>query len=346
MPAPMRNFMRTSFLIGLGMLLMAVLLEAVLQCLPVFSGLPLQPSNAQTPISRYVPQQHYVFSYGWAFGNARQGTINRQGFANSRDFSDGAQVLVVGNSFVESLMLDYPNTLQGQLEKKLGGAVLAAASSGNTLADTLELVRYYVPRTHPRTVVLLIDSGNMNGLLAPSARGHSHFVIDGNSVGVQHNAYVESSLKQLVSRSALARYVYYNLKLPDWLSNTLRHGGAAQAAAPALATAARSAVLDYYLSQLQAIGAGAGVRFVFVLDGERNVLYDPLHAKANWLGDNRPFLIAQLARYRFDVVDMQPVMAQHWASQRERLDFLPMDGHWNQVAQGLAAQQVAVMLAR
>lgn len=338
--------MRTSFFVGLGMLAMAVLLEIVLQCLPVFSGMRLQPSNEQLPLSRYVPGQHYVYSYGWALGNARQGVINRDGFANSPDFTAGAKALVVGNSFVESLMLDYPDTLQGQLEHKLGGKVLAAASSGNTLADTLELVRYYVPRYQPRSVVLLIDSGNMNSLLAPAARGHSHFLADGQAVRVQHNAYSESTLKQIVSRSALARYVYYNLKLPDWLSNAWRRPAGAAAGAPAPAGEARARVLDYYLSQLQLVGNSTGVRFIFVIDGERNLLYDPRHAKANWLGDGRQFLIDRLAQHGYGVVDMQPVMAKHWAQQQERLDFLPMDVHWNRVAHGLAAQQVLPMLAQ
>jgi len=32
------------------------------------------------------------------------------------------------------------------------------------------------------------------------------------------------------------------------------------------------------------------------------------------------------------------VFEQHWAVQHERLDWLPMDGHWNPAAHALAAQ--------
>lgn len=339
--------MRTSFFIGLGALVMALLLELVLQCLPVADGLRLQPSDARMPLSRYLPRQDYVYSYGWGLDNARHGVTNRQGYANSPDFSERPEVLVLGNSFVESLMLDRCDSLQGQLSRSLDGAVLAAASSGNTLADTLEMARYHVPLLHPRTVVLLIDSGSMNHLLQPTTRGHSQFEESAGGVRVMHNAYVESRLKQLVSRSALVRYVYYNLKLPDWIASSWRTAGKSlPAPAPdLLAThAARARVLEYYLSQLKAVQGSAGMRYIFVIDGERGLLYDARRGKPSWQDDNRQFLIAQLERHGFPVLDMQPVFARHWAAQRERLDFAPMDGHWNKVAHGLAAQQLLPLL--
>lgn len=338
--------MRTSFFIGLGVLAMAIVLELVLQCLPVSDGLRLLPSDARQPFVRYLPQQAHVYSYGWALNNARRSVTNRQGFVNSPDFSDKPALLVLGNSFVESLMLDYRDTLQGQLQRQLSGSVLAAASSGNTLADTLEMARYYVPQLQPRTVVVLVDSGNMNNLLQPAARGHNHFEDGPDGVRVVHNAYAESPLKQLVSRSALIRYVYYNLKLPDWISASWRGAGSAAAPAPlaAQADAARARVLAYYLAQLKALQTAANLRYIFVLDGERNLLYDARHGQPNWLGDNRQFLIGQLERQGFSLIDMQPVFERHWAAHNERLDFLPMDGHWNKVAHGLAAQQLLPFL--
>ncbi|WP_141213360.1 hypothetical protein [Janthinobacterium sp. PC23-8] len=339
--------MRTPLFIGAGALAMALLLELVLQCLPVANGLRLEASDARMPLSRYLPRQDYVYSYGWALDNARSGVTNRQGYANSPDFSERPEVLVLGNSFVESLMLDQPDTLQGQLGRQLNGAVLAAASSGNTLADTLEMARYYVPRLHPRTVVVLVDAGSMNHLLQPATRGHSQFEEGVRGVRVVHNAYVESPLKQLVSHCALVRYVYYNLKLPDWIASTLQaRRSAVPATAPvsAATNAARARVFDYYLSQLNAVPGSAGMRYIFVIDGERNQLYDARHGQLNWLADNRQFLIKQLQRHGYPVLDMQPVFARHWAVQRERLDFLPMDGHWNKVAHGLAAQQLLPLL--
>ncbi|KAB8054435.1 hypothetical protein GCN74_24765 [Janthinobacterium sp. FT14W] len=335
--------MRPLFAIGLGVVATALVLEVVLQCLPVVSGLRMADSSSAVPFNRYLPGQPYVYSHGWALANARRGVTNAQGYNNSADFQEGAAVLVLGDSFVESLMLDYADTVQGKLDQVLGGKVYAAAGSGNGLADGLEMLRYYQPRLHPRTVLLFVDAGNLNGLLAPAQRGHSNFVVDGQAVSVAHNPYAESKVKRLVAHSALARYVYYNLKLSDWLLSKFQGGKPAGAAAAAPA-GAREAALEFYLAQLRQAG-GAATRIIFLVDGERNLLYEPGHAKPQWHGDNRAFFLERARRHGYAVADMQPVFAQHWALRRERMDFLPMDGHWNKVAHALAAQQVLPLLA-
>lgn len=335
--------MRPLFAIGLGVVATALVLEVVLQCLPVVSGLRMEDSSAAMPFNRYSPHQPYVYSHGWALANARRGMTNAQGYTNSADFQDGAAVLVVGDSFIESLMLDYADTLQGNLDRALGGKVYAAAGSGNGLADGLEILRYYQPRLHPRTVVLFVDAGNLNELLAPAQRGHSHFVVSGQAVSAVHNPYVESKVKRLVAHSALARYVYYNLKLSDWILSKLQSSKSAGTAAASTADA-RAAALEFYLTQLRQAG-GAATRLIFLVDGERNVLYGPGHVQPQWHGDNRDFFMARARQHGYAVVDMQPVFAQHWALRRERMDFLPMDGHWNKVAHGLAAQQLLPLLA-
>ncbi|SDN14039.1 hypothetical protein SAMN05216517_108195 [Janthinobacterium sp. OK676] len=323
------------------MLATVLVLEAILQCLPVSSGLRLENSDPQIPFRRYLAYQSYVYSYGWALNNARSGVINAQGASNSRDFKDGAAVLVLGDSFVESLMLDYSDTMQGQLEHALGGGVYAAGNSGNGLADTLAMARYYLPRVHPRTVVLFVDGSNLATLLEPAKRGHNQ--IEAGPVGLHmvHTPYMEPKMKRVVSYSALARYCYYNLKLPDWLSSTLRRKSRPQAAPlPVRDTAALALVLDYYLTQLRAIEGSSKVQFLFLVDGERGLLYDARKGEPSWQVGDRAFFLDRLKRHGYAAIDMQTVFARHWAAQRERMDFAPMDAHWNKVSHTLAAQQI------
>lgn len=335
--------MRSLFVIGLGVMVTALVLEVFLQCMPVVSGLRMADSSVAVPFNRYLPRQHYIYSHGWAMANVQRGVTNLQGYANSAQFQDGATVLVVGDSFIESLMLDYADTVQGNLDKALGGKVYAAASSGNGLADAMEMVRYHQPQLHPRNVVLFVDSGDLSDILAPAQRGHSNFVVTANGVTVAHSPYVESKVKRLVSYSALARYVYYNLKLSDWVMSKVRRSGTV-AAVEMDPSRARAAAIDYYLTQLRDVGAGAGTRFIFLIDGDRKALYGPGPVKPMWHGDDREFFMAYVRKYGYAVIDMQPVFAQHWASRRERMDFLPMDGHWNKVAHRLAAQQILPLL--
>ncbi|GJJ04877.1 hypothetical protein RugamoR64_54150 [Duganella rhizosphaerae] len=333
--------MRIFFPIILGGVLSLIGLEAIFQCLPVVSGLRLQSTTQELPFNRYLPRLPYTYSYGWALSNARRGVTNQQGFNNSPDFAAGARALVIGDSFVEALMLDYPQTIQGNLNRLSGGGVYAGAASGNGLADTLEIARFYIPLIQPKNLVIVVEEGNMLSLVEPPARGHSGIQELNGKVQLVHARYEESSNKQLVLKSALARYIYYNLKARDWLLTPEAHAVVQLPTKQQLTR--RDRALAYYFQQLQRI-AGQNTQVIFVVDGDRKAIYDPLHAKQIWRGDDRAAFIDRARSVGYRVVDLQPVFSQHWNVLHERLDFLPMDGHWNQVAHQLAAQQVLPLL--
>ncbi|HJU99808.1 MAG TPA: hypothetical protein VJ752_04600 [Burkholderiaceae bacterium] len=348
---------------GLGVLAVTLALELLCRCLPVVSGLRVEPTGGEQRFSRYLPRLPYTYSFGWALDNARQGRTNAQGFNNSADFQDHAKVLVIGDSFIESLMLDYPQTVQGNLDRMLGGGVYAASASGNGLADSLELARYYVPRMHPANVVLFVEETDVGGLLDAPGRGHSGFALTPAGPVIEHHPYREAQAKQLALRSALVRYVYYNLKLRDWFQaqwagSTPAPAPAPEATVPATAPeaaapvpaqdaglGARAVALQYYLDQLHQLSAQSGVRFIFLVDGNRKAMYAGRANGHLWPGQDRELFIAAARRSGFAVVDTQPVFSQHWRDVHERVDFLPMDGHWNGVAHRLAAQQLLPLLA-
>lgn len=336
--------MRLTFSFLLGLIAAVFTMEAALRLLPVNSGLRMQSTSAESPYSRFVPDQAYTYSFGWALGNARHGKINHDGFNNSADFHDGARALVVGDSFIEALMLDYPDTLQGRLDAALGGGVYAAAASANGLADSLEVVRHFVPRIHAATVVLFVEPGDISELVGVAPRGHSYFVVADGAVSLRHNPYSESASKQLMLRSSLVRYVYYNLKFPEWLAGKLAPPRR-PVAAPAVANAERRRALDYYFDQLHAVERANGTRFVFLLDPDRKAIYADGRAGASaWHGADREFMLAAARDAGFAVVDPQPAFAAHWGQRRERMDFLPMDGHWNAVGHRIAAEQLLPLL--
>lgn len=325
----------------LGGILLALLgLEAVMQALPVASGVRMQETSDASPYARYLPRQPYLYAYGWALDNLQRGVTNQQGFLNSPDFGADANALVIGDSFIESFMLEYPDTVQGRLNAAMG-KVYASGASGNGLADALQLSREFLPRTHAKTVILFVEPYDLRAIALPTGRGHNHFVINGNDVKVEHLPYIESKMKTLVLHSALLRYAYYNLKVPDLF------GGKRPAAAPivsareqALHVQQRSAALNFFLTQLEGLQRQYGTRFVFLVDGDRKAIYANGKGEPNWGAGDREALLSSVRAKGFAVVDMQPVFERHWATYRERMDFLPMDGHWNKVAHQLAAEQL------
>jgi hypothetical protein len=329
-----------------GVLLAALGLELVLQCLPVNSGVRMANTSPAAPFARYRPAQAYTYSYGWAMANVQHGVTSHDGFIHSKDIADRANVLVTGDSFIESYMLDYGDTVQGRLDAALG-KVYAVASSGNGLADALVLARQFIPRTHAKAMVVFVEPFDVRQIDTPAGRGHNYFTFADGRVAVTHNPYVESALKEKVLRSALLRYGYYNLKLPDWVGGHVKPAEVGQggAAAQALHRRQRDAALDYFLGEVAALQREYGTRFIFLVDGDRDAIYSKGKTKA-WPAEDRAALLTRLHANGQAVVDMHPVFERHWATYGERMDFLPMDGHWNRVGHALAAQQVLALLQR
>jgi len=330
--------------IGLGIGLLG--LEFVLHFLPVNSGIRMENTTAETPYARYLARQPYLYSAGWGMENRRHGITNRQGFSNSRDFADGANALVIGDSFIESFMIDYPDTVQGQLDARLG-KVYAPAASGNGLADALQLARQFLPSTHAKTVVIFVEPSDLIAIDERASGGHNFFDIAGNAVAVRHVPYTESRVKETVLKSALLRYAYYNLKFPQWfkMKTEAKPAGASDDKASAAHRDRRELALNYLMDELQKLQRQYATRFVFLVDGDRAAIYTPGKSVPTWPGDERPALLRHIRQGGFGLVDMQPLFQSHWRLYKERMDFLPMDGHWNKVGHHLAAQGVLDAIA-
>ncbi|MYM88099.1 hypothetical protein GTP91_13035 [Rugamonas sp. FT82W] len=340
--------MRTSFYLFLGVAFALSVLEAVLQLAPVNSGPRKLPTSADAPNFRFVPDQRYTYSVGWALDNARRGLINHDGFNNSLDMRDGAKAIVLGDSYIEALMLDYPDTVQGQLDQALGGGVYAASASGNGLADSLQLMRELGPKFHPKNVILFVEAYDVSTLLEAPQRGHSGFVIKDGVVGMAHNNYQESKAKTLVFRSALARYTFNNLKFPNWFSAkmaSLRRRGPQAAPDAAVLAAQRRQMLDYYFDQLHQLSAQQGSKVIFLIDADREQIYHDSPRSVSWQPGDREWIVQRVRDSGFALADMQPAFAQDWRQRHERFDFEPLDGHWNKLAHALAAKRIEPLLA-
>jgi len=299
----------------------------------------MEDTTADASYARYLPRQRYLYSYGWGMNNTHHGVTNNEGFSHSNDFSDEANVLVIGDSFIESFMVEYSDTVQGQLDATLG-KVYAASASGNGLADTLQLARKFVPAIHPKTAVIFVDSGNVNKITLPYGRGHNYFSFSGNNVKVEHNPYVQSRMKMRVLKSALLRYLYYNLKFTDWFSTTFAQQTQilTNVGVQDEQRAQREQALEYFMRELVQLQRQYGTRFVFLVDGDRKEIYTPGKAVPEWTDSGRLVLLKHIRESDFRVVDMQPYFQDHWDHYRERMDSLPMDGHWNSVGHRLAAE--------
>lgn len=340
--------MKKTFLPWLaGLVVCALLLELLLRVLPVNSGPRMINTSADQPERRFLPDQDYVYSFGWAFGNVQRGRSNAMGFNHSPDHLLPRGILVLGDSYIEAQMMATPDTLEGRLDAAFPGRVTSVAASANGLADHLENALIYAPRFHPADVVMEIESGDMSDLLAPAQGGHTGFIDNAQGVHLQAAYYQESPLKNKLSKSALFRYLYYNIKINAWRPTEFKK--LLQPAAPLAPDAGEAArkrrVLQYFFDGVAALQKSDGFKTFYILDADRNAIYrprDPAHYA--WDTADRALFKSMAIAAGMQVIDMQPAFANHWLTTREKVDFSPMDYHWNRAGHALVARQLIPLL--
>ena len=165
----MRESLKSLATLVVSSVLCLAVVEGVLRVLPVCSDLEVQAVDASNPIIRFRPDSEFVFSDGFWLTNANRGHINNFGFVNDQDYDpDDLRPLlaVIGDSYVQALMVPYGSTVQGRLAAHAAelGCLQIPASSGS--------VTYFHaqgPALHPLEIAT--DKCSLARSTGPRARG-------------------------------------------------------------------------------------------------------------------------------------------------------------------------------
>src|SRR6478672_132714 len=142
-----KSFLFAAITIMVSLFGCAVVAELVLRFLPVQTGLRLLAVNDQTPVARFTPNRTFVFSRGWRLAMVNRGRVNNVGFVNNQDYDSTLNtplLAVVGDSYVEALMVPYDSTLQGRLAHAVAGRarVYSFGASGAAMSQYLAWADY------------------------------------------------------------------------------------------------------------------------------------------------------------------------------------------------------------
>jgi hypothetical protein len=348
----MARLLSRSFWFACGVLAMLLLLEIVLRLLPVSIPLPRSDQPARWPLQYTPPHAPYSYSIGWKMQNAHRGVTNNYGHVAPFDFVRGSRpVIVMGDSFIESLMNDYPDTLQAQLAQKLGAAeaVYGLGVSGMSASGYVGLGALARDEFAPSAAVILITDGDLSESLLPGAG--SHFLVpDGDRLKLRYEPLRGTSMvtrvRQRIGDISLHRYFQVNLQFS--LENVFKglRGEAAAAPRPTDGTPRQQQVVDWFLDALPAsLGLAPGC-VVLLLDSDRYALYKPELASARKdTAQARGYLIAQARSRGYQVADLEPVFREQYALDRVKFDHYPIDRHWNRAGHGVGAEQARRLLA-
>lgn len=343
-------------------------LEVLLRTLPVYGGTRTLPVNEENPVIRLEPNREFVWSRDWNFSIVNDVRVNNFGFVSDVDYDPhaaGPLLAVIGDSYVEALMVPFRRTCTGRLASALNGTarVYAFGASGSALSQYLAFAEYARDTFRPDGLAVVVIANDYDESLVKygHAAGKHQFVErrDGRLV-LERNDFAVGPFHRLVRASALMRYMVGNLDAIGWMNEATRRqpdagadegmqwfirseSGArgeldqAEPAEPGHAerepsreTDSKRAV-DAFLDRLPAASGLDPARIVFVVDGMRPQLYRDgglERAAGSFPAVMRRYFLASASGSGYETIDLQPAFATHYDVHGERFEW-PQDSHWN-----------------
>lgn len=369
----------------IGLLLPLLAFELAFQVLPVTSGPWIEETSHDNPVARFQAGKAFTWSMFAHFAHVRRGATNNEGFIAPFDYvtaehrPPGAPplVAVIGDSFVEALMVPLEASLVSRLKARLGnrGDVYGFGISGAPMSQYLVWADYARSRFRPDAMVVSIVSNDFDeSILAyklasdpGSSRGFHYFEPGDGTLALTLIENRASLARRIGRSSALVRYLYMNggVRLDVSLLARL---GLATPDTPAEAASmsprerrlrrlfpvaefepfserealSRRAV-DAFLAALPARAGLPPQRIILTIDALRVSILAPDLARlteASLFGRMRVYLTTAARAAGFTVVDLDPTMRAFVRDTGLPVE-LGDDYHWNEHGHRIAANEIA-----
>ena len=363
-----KEFLLAVVTTALALAVCLTLAEVVLRFLPVASGLRTLAVTPERPVFRLTPNRAYVYSRDWDMAMANAGRVNNAGFVNDQDYTKDADqplLAVIGDSYIEALMVPYAETLQGRLAKALEGRlrVYSFAASGAPLSQYLIWARHAARDYGAKALIVNVVGNDFDESHIGFRIAEGFWLYAPQPDGQLRLSLVEyrpGLLRRAVAYSALARYLAFNVnvkqakdELETWWRRLMAppasapaqgsiptpvYAGNTAAAADDMRIKASLAVIDAFFRDLPEMTGLAPDHIAFTLDGFRYPETEAAGAGTYFDRMRRAF-IAKAEALGYETIDLDPPFQAHYRQYRQRFEW-PRDGHWNGTAHGIAAEAV------
>ena len=332
--------------------------EILLRFLPVQSGLRTMPVNAENPVFHFTPERDVTFSRAWNFDMVNYRRVNNAGWVNDQDYQHQAEtplLAIVGDSYIEAMMVPYAETLYGRLASTLDGRfrVYSFGASGAPLSQYLIWAGHAVHEYGARAVVINVVGNDFDESHVAYNTGPGWWVYAPGPDRNLHLRLIEYRpgwLRSVVYNSSLARYLFFNLQLGyAWTQirsfffgspaiAAERYAGNTAAQAGSVRLEASLAAMDALFRDLPSTVGLPPDRVLFTMDGFR---YPDAVAGATgtYFDLMRRAFRSRAESLGYEVIDLDPFFFKHYATYGQRFEY-PHDGHWNELGHALAAEAV------
>lgn len=367
----MRQTALTLSAVAIGISACLLVMEVSLRFLPVFDGVYLQPVDKDHPVARMEPNRPLTYSVGWSMARSTENRINNDGFVHDHDYrvdKTRKNAAIIGDSYVEALMLPHAETLQGHLGTAVGtkGDAYSFGISGAPMSQYLIWAQYAREHYGADALVLVIVATDFDeSLLKYRARTGFHYFdgdlerCDLHLIRLDHRP---NPLRPLLRNSALLQYLVFNLGLLEgerrqaWLRNiadrnandtvgehqidepATRKGRAIAPLTDRIADS-KCAVRTFFRLLPEMTGVSTD-RILFVLDGlKAHTAEARAAAEKGYFSLMRQYFLTEASERGYGVIDADPLFK---IRRQENNDVFEMqqDVHWNANAHALIAEQI------
>ncbi|WP_455221751.1 hypothetical protein [Kaarinaea lacus] len=342
-----------------GILLSIVILEVIFRILPVRDSLLPLPVNSSNPVIRFTGNRDVIWSQGPTFSIVTRKHVNNYGFISDRDYfaSENTPLLaIIGDSYVEAAQVENRNSMHGILSQEAGNdvRVYSFGASGSPLSTYLAYANYARNEFNANAFVFIVVGNDFDESLIKykSAPGFHYFSDSADGLKLIRKDYQPTLLKRLSRRSALIRYLAFNVNL-SWRSieTMFRNDtgdadkmfvGNTRADADEVRISDSKRAVDRFLEELPVQSGVAKEKILFVIDGMRPHLYNPSAlqgARGSYFDLMRNYFITRARNMGYEVVDMQSIFIDKHQAEGKQFEFLS-DGHWNEAGHALVAETI------
>ncbi len=345
----------------LSLVVIALALEIICRWLPVNEGLRGLSVDEQNPVFRFTPHRESVYSRGWNFSIVNRVRTNNYGFVSDQEYDPSAKtplLAVIGDSFVEAVMVPFSQTGVSRLAGTVGsaGRVYGFGTSGSSLSQYLAYAQYVRDTFRPDGLTVVIVGNDFDESLRKykSEPGLHYFAEspDGRLELMRIDRPVPW-WRDFFAGSSLGMYLYVNLEIREvWKRWAYRPGQSAigrprfvgNTAAEALPSrvADSDRAIEAFLQRLPDMSGLPPGRIALAVDGIRPELYDTDRLAS--VGDAyavvmRRHLMDRARQQGFEVIDMQPAFIEDYRQRQLAFEF-PDDNHWNATGHEVFARAV------
>jgi hypothetical protein len=351
-----RKVLLKGILILLGFVIALIGLETVLRLLPVSDGVFRLPVNEENPIPRFKENRDFTYSSDWKFSIISRKHSNNHGFLNDNNYSreeNTPLMAIIGDSYVEAVHIDNYLTMYGILSKKVAnlGRVYSFGISRAPMSTYLAYAEYARNEFNPTSMVFVIVGNDFDQSHSEyeTLPGYYYFFPDGsNKLVLKRVDYHKHFSRELIKKSALMRYMYFNLRLENiqkimlFTSSSKKYCGDTSCEVSEERISNSKKVVDEFFHQLP-LKTGLGTSgILFLVDGIRPNIYSDEgleDVKGSYFDIMRNYFMLTAKNKGYEVIDMQPIFVNKNRADGSRFEF-KTDGHWNALGHKLAADAI------